>query len=502
MRSKDSRNEKKSNTRRRSEAFCRTTAAVMTLTLLTGTARAAAPSPVSFTDGAEIVHTEAVSRLVSLGILAGRPDNTFDPTGETRRSELAKMVSILLDPEAAISGQYTDGHFTDTPGTWSEPYIEHCYSLGLVSGNGDGTFAPNRTVTGTETAKILLAASGEDGSVFTGTGWADRVNAAAKTAGLYEDFKADPSLPLTRDNAALLIYNYLTIRSVTRQEVDTLDKNCRPQGAAVMEDGGVLLMDSFNRVIWRMEGRKLTLYAGRITAAGLHNQPGGGYTDGASQIGTFRRPWAAAPFLGGWAVSDAENNALRLVKDGQIRTMNAYIGDATHPVQFAYPTGLAIGDDGCLYVSDTHNGIIWKVNTDGAATQAAQNLNDPMGLSWRNGTLYIAETGANRIVKLVNGKISVVAGTGEDGYADGTAVQAVFSLPQNVAVDSDGTIYVADTGNSMVRRIRGGVVETFYARNETEVEALYPVSPVGLALSGGRLYVTDNFAGKVIALPV
>lgn len=486
---------KRSRKEQLNAVISRTAATALALTFLTAGASC-------FTDGTEIVNTEAVTALVTMGILSGRPDNTFDPKGETRRSELAKMVSLLLDPGAADSGRYTGGHFTDTPGTWAEPYIEHCYETGLITGNGDGTFAPNRTVTGTEAAKILLAASGRDAAGFTGTGWAERVNQAAEAAGLYTDFTANPAAPLTRDNAALLLYNYLTLMPSGRTAIDTLDKACRPQGVTLMEDGSMLLTDVFNRVIWRVSDGKLTLYAGRVTASGLHNQPSGGYHDGVSEYSTFKRPWAAAPFLGGWAVSDAENNALRLVKDGQVRTMNAYTGTAANPIKFAYPTGLAAGDDGYLYVSDTHNGIIWKINTDGLATKAAEKLNDPMGICWKNGTLYIAETGANRIVKLVRGKVSEVAGSGEDGYADGAVGAAKFSLPQGVAADSDGTIYVADTGNSTVRRIRNGMVETFYARDETESEALYPVSPTCVAVSGGRVYITDSFAGKVVMLGV
>lgn len=473
----------------------RAAASATALTLLTGAARA------EFADASEIANKDAVSSLVSLGILSGRPGNTFDPSGETKRSELAKMVSELLEPGAAQSGGYADAHFTDTPGTWASAYIEHCYSLGLISGNGDGTFAPNRTVTGTETAKILLAASGADASAFTGSGWAGRVNAAAETAGLYQGFAADPSAPLTRDNAALLLYNYLSFAG--QKAIDTLDRNCQPQGAAAMPDGSLLLADIFSRVIWRMDGGgELTLFAGRITAPGPNGQPSGGYGDGAALGSTFRRPWAIAPFLGGWAVSDAENKALRLIKDGRVQTLNAYTGSASSPLKFAYPTGLAAGDGGCLYVSDTHNGIIWKISADGTAAKAAQNLNAPMGLCWGNGALYIAETGANRIVRLANGKVSAVAGTGEDGYADGAADQAAFSMPQGVAVGNDGAVYAADTGNGAVRRIQGGKTETFYARDESEGEALYPVSPTGVALADGKLYVTDSFAGKVIILPV
>ena len=118
--------------------------------------------------------------------------------------------------------------------------------------------------------------------------------------------------------------------------------------------------------------------------------------------------------------------------------------------------------------------------------------------------LYVAETGANRIVKIENGQISLVAGSGQEGSADGPASQAAFAFPQGVVVGQDGTVYIADTGNGAVRRIQNGETDTILSRETLrgQESILAPASPTGLLLAGRTLYVCDSFnrAVYVIAL--
>lgn len=110
------------------------------------------------------------------------------------------------------------------------------------------------------------------------------------------------------------------------------------------------------------------------------------------------------------------------------------------------------------------------------------------------------ETGANRIVKVTDGQLTIVAGSGEDGFANGHAAQAAFSASQGVAVGEDGTSYVSDTVNSAVRQIRDGVVSTLAHRDVDAPEAFIPISSVGLALSGDQLYICDSSSRKVFVL--
>ena len=199
-----------------------------------------------------------------------------------------------------------------------------------------------------------------------------------------------------------------------------------------------------------------------------------------------------------------DNNAVRLIRAENTQTVNGSTEEdltvAELGVAFSHPTGLAADGDGNLYVSDTFEGAVRRITPEGTVTTVVDGLIDPMGLCWKDGVLYIAETGANRIVKVTDGRLTVVAGSGEDGFANGPAAQAAFSAPQGVAVGEDGTVYVSDTLNSAVRQIRGGVVSTLVRRNLDEPESFIPISPVGLVLYGDQLYVCDSFSRKVFVI--
>ena len=110
-----------------------------------------------FSDKDEIVNKEAVSVLVELGVLAGKDDGSYDPTGIITRGEMAKIICVVLnkgqDPNL---GTVNSNTYTDTVGHWAAPYIEYCTNLNIVAGKGDGTFAPNDTVTASEASKMLL----------------------------------------------------------------------------------------------------------------------------------------------------------------------------------------------------------------------------------------------------------------------------------------------------------------------------------------------------------
>ncbi|MEZ4364832.1 MAG: SMP-30/gluconolactonase/LRE family protein [Kofleriaceae bacterium] len=147
------------------------------------------------------------------------------------------------------------------------------------------------------------------------------------------------------------------------------------------------------------------------------------------------------------------------------------------------PAGLAVGSDGTLYVADTGRHRVRSIDAgtgiittlagttsgyggDGGAASAAL-LTSPSGLALdADGTLYIADAGAHTIRKVdpFTGVISTVAGTGTagDGGDGGPATGARLDAPAGVAIDDAGNLYVADTGNHRVRRIDAstGVITT------------------------------------------
>lgn len=171
-----------------------------------------------FSDKDKIVNKEAVSTLVELGVIAGKDDGTYDPTGIVTRAEMAKMICVVLNGGKDPSlGDVTKYSYTDTVGHWAAPYIEYCAIRSIVAGKGDGTFGPNETVTGSQAAKMLLVAAGYQSAIegFTGATWEVKTNVRANAVGLYDGLDINPSQGLTRDSAAQMVYNILDVEQVT-----------------------------------------------------------------------------------------------------------------------------------------------------------------------------------------------------------------------------------------------------------------------------------------------
>ena len=291
----------------------------------------------------------------------------------------------------------------------------------------------------------------------------------------------------------------------TDQEVLSLmDVICGASGITVTSDGSFLVTDTYNKNVWKVRGKESTVYAGEGGVRDLWGEPVGGYNDGAASESFFKEPWAIAPFLDGYAVSDTANNAVRFLGPDGVQTATGKIrpgfknGIGTQ-ADFNHPTGLAADEDGSLYIADTNNNMIRKITFYGEVTTYLSGLNEPTGLCYKGGSLYVAESGAHRVLKVTGGVIETVMGDGTEGSRDGAVSQARFSNPQGVAVGDDGAVYVSDTGNHEVRKIQNGTVTTILSCDQTRLEQ-YPMAPRGLAVLGDKLYVCDTFARKVLVL--
>jgi sugar lactone lactonase YvrE len=212
-------------------------------------------------------------------------------------------------------------------------------------------------------------------------------------------------------------------------------------------------------------------------------------------------------------VADTLNNRVRRVDLAGTITTVAGAGE----VKLNYPTGLAIGFGDTLFIADTGNNVIRQLGSDGvirtvagtgeagyrgeagAATDAV--LHAPGGLALDGeGNLYIADTLNQRVRRMdVNGQIGTVAGTGASGYlGDGRAgTYAELNLATNpldgmgqcLAVDSQGDVFIADALNRRVRRldVKGTITTIVQMR-----------TPLGLAVdSQGLLYVADAGDNRV-----
>jgi len=246
---------------------------------------------------------------------------------------------------------------------------------------------------------------------------------------------------------------------------------------AVDSFGNVVVADYYNHAIRKItpSGLVSTLAGNPAITDWLWGTPVGGYADGAGSSARFRNPWGVTVDKeGNIYVTDSQNNIIRKIDPSGLASTLAGVA-----ASFYNPTGIAVDSAGVLYVSDTGNHTIRKITasgivstfagsaglagrTDGAG--AAARFNSPFGIAVDSaGNLYVADTDNHTIRKITaDGTVSTFAGTaGSAGRVDGLAVAARFTNPRGVAVDRSGNVYVGDTENHAIRKITpGGDVST------------------------------------------
>ena len=301
-----------------------------------------------------------------------------------------------------------------------------------------------------------------------------------------------------------------------------------PSGLAFDAAGDLFIADAEDNII-----REVNLTGILSTVAGNGDQGFGG-DGGAATSALLDSPTGVAiDAAGDIYIADTHNNRIRKVTGGVIATIAGsgaagFSGDgaAATAATLNSPTAVAVDSSNNVYVADSNNHRIREIS-GGAINTVAGNgsqifsgdggLATAAGLDSPNGiavdaafNLYIGDT-HNQRVRLVThstGIITTLAGTGVKGFnADGSTLTVELARPSGVAVDSSGTVYVADSDNQRIRTIAGGQVTTIagngnegYVGDAGTATAIALDTPRSVAVQGTGIAIADTQNQDVLLL--
>jgi sugar lactone lactonase YvrE len=271
---------------------------------------------------------------------------------------------------------------------------------------------------------------------------------------------------------------------------------------------------------WRTEGfvaPTLTAVVSTYAGTGIRSS-----TDGNRLSATFSFPSGIAIDSAGnlYICSSSSNNIRKIDTSGNVTTIaGSTTSGSTNAngtsASFQYPYDCVLDNLGNLYIADCNNNMIRKIDTSGnvttiagSTTSGSTNANGTLASFYRPrgitrdsaGNLYVADTRNNIIRKIdTSGNVTTYAGNGTAGIADGNGTSAIFNNPSGITIDSAGNLYVCDYANNRIRKIDTSRNVTTIAgnsiagsRNGIGTSASF-INPTGITIdSVGNLYICNH----------
>ncbi len=432
--------------------------------------------------------------VTTLAGLAGQYDNWVYADGTNSAARFNYLSGIFVD--SATNVFVTDGNFysirqvvpQDT--NWVVTTIAGLTPNPLADGVGDNArFRRPGDVVADNSGNVFVADAGHcairkvssDGTVTTIAGvvgesdFADGINDAARFA-----------LPwrIAMDNSGqLFVADEHRIRKISpdgtnwvvttvaggsssgsTDGTNTVARFHYPQGIAADNSGRLFVSDTFNHTI-----RMLTPNGTTWVVTTIAGSPGSnGSADGTNSDAGFRSPKGiVTDSLGRLYIADEGNNTIRLITPegtnwvvttpaGQPSILGGYADGLNNNSRFKKPADVALDPDGNLFVLENQNSTIRKIIIDGS--------------DW---------------------EVTTVAGlVREQGSTDGVGDEARFRFPNGIDVDVNGRVYIADTGNDMIRISIPATLQPDVLNislNESGVILSWPASAINYTLR----YATD-----------
>jgi len=300
-----------------------------------------------------------------------------------------------------------------------------------------------------------------------------------------------------------------------------------PMGVALDREGNVYVAEMLNDCVRKINTSGIiSTYAGK-------GMPGGYTGDGGpATAAKLSLPVAVAlDSAGNLYIADGGNAVIRKVNTaGIISTFagngTAYFGEDSIPATVSSlddPNGVAVDNLGNVYISDNNSNRVRKVDNSGIITTIAGNgtqgfsgdggsatlaeLHGTAGITVDYfGNIYICDCDNNRIRKVnSSGIITTIAGGGIYGLGDGgPATNCELNIPTDVAVDKNGSIYIADFGNNRIRYIRNTTSVNTVSNNTIDLiaypnpnQGVFTINLTSIADEGAMIFITNSIGEKV-----
>ncbi len=463
--------------------------------------------PLPFVDTSEL--TDEILGYVELayynGIISGKTKNGelyFSFDDELTREELVTIIGRYLELKSKDPIVFNDA---EKVAPWATQYVSYFYNNGFTKLDASGNFNPKATVTREEVVKTL--------------------------------FDVKEYVNTKRDNG-LIVQNYIGSGRIGYLN-DTLQDSSFTMITDIdlMEDGNLLVTDSLSNQLRVTKEGNVEALVGIQEIYDFSGLPLGGYVDGNVDVAVLNKPYKTLVYDENTLIfTEEETNVIRgyNIKEKQVFTVagdveSGYKNGSNDVALFNNPIGLARDSEGNIYVADTLNNVIRKIDVDYNVTLYAgtpesygnvigdlstAKFNEPTDLFMVDDVLYICDSGNNMIKKIQDNQVSVVAGvdtylneetqTQVGGDRDGSIAVAKFNYPTGIFVVDD-VVYVADSENNKIKTIKDGVVTTVAGTGEygNQIgDALQTTFdyPSAITVKDGIVYVADtnNHSVKIL----
>lgn len=275
----------------------------------------------------------------------------------------------------------------------------------------------------------------------------------------------------------------------------------------------ILIADYQNNRVLKKTATGINVVAGKAN-------PIGGYIDGNAADARFNGISDVAVNSNGEIfIADSENNGIRKIdKSNKVITWSGSytagcVNGSRQDTKYNQPMGIAIDSEDNIYVADTLNHVIRKIDANGVSSTLAgtpgkagyangnvdsASFNEPTDVVVdKNGVIYVADSGNQCIRKIKGDTVTTIAGTPtikdeasgyyKGGYVNGFSAQ--FNFPRSITLLDNGEILVADTLNNAIRKVKtNGEVITVYDSVNGGID-----EPVAVLYKNGKYYISQRW---------